>query len=477
MTKKGFQYRLLANEIKAKIQSGTYRSGEKLPSIRTLHKQLNLSISTIYKAFIELETTGLIEAVPKSGYYVRNWSMSDIEPPKTQFQPQSPQKVVSSFIGNEVHLARENPNYLPLGTAAVSPDLLPYKIFSKILNNISQQGIKSILSYNLPQGNPELRRQIALKTIGLIDQVTAEDIVVTNGCTEALALSLKAILKPEDTIAIESPTFYGILPVLEELKVYAVEIPTDPVSGINIEHLEKAIKENNIKACFLTPNFHNPLGALMPEEKKEKLVKLLNQFNIPIIEDDIYSELYFGKNHPKPFKAYDQKDLVITCSSFSKTLAAGLRIGWVIPGKHYKNKILSLKTEHSIGTSSLDQYILAEFLKSGGYERHLRVLRNITQKQVLDYIDAVKNFFPKHTKLAIPKGGFLLWIQLPHQVDSLAVYQQALEKQICILPGSICSPSNQFNDYIRLSCGYPFTKEVKKGIQIMGGIIEKLQNF
>ncbi len=469
-----YRYKALADELRDKIMSGTYLVGEKLPSIRELHQQLNLSISTVYQAFIELETTGLIEVKPKSGYYIKPIPSDSQQKPARGENYHHPQKVVSSFITNEVQLAMSNPNYLPLGTAAISSEHMPLKGIARLVKEMTYKNIKPVFSYNLPQGDPELRRQIALKTIGILEGVSADDVIITNGCTEALALALKAVVEPEETIAIESPTFYGILPALEELGVYVVEVPTDPVDGVCVESLERIIKKNKIKACLFMPNFQNPLGSLMPDEKKEKVVSLLNRNGIPLIEDDIYSELYHDKERPRPFKSFDQKDLVLSCSSFSKTLAPGLRVGWIIPGDRFKSKLIKLKRETSIATSCLDQYLMTEFLKTGAYERHLRHLRNITRKQLYDAALMIEKHFPKNIRLAIPKGGFLLWVQLPAGVDSMELYYMALKRQISIMPGTICSPSDQFKEYIRISCGHPFTEEMKNGIIKIGDLIEEL---
>ncbi|MBU2510678.1 PLP-dependent aminotransferase family protein [bacterium] len=472
--KNRYLYKVLATDIEKKILNGTYVIGEKLPSIRELHTNLNLSISTICKAFVELERTGLIEVRPKSGYYIKPIPFLDQKIPSIGAGSHSPQKIESSFISNEVQLAMRNPNYLPLGTAALSIDLMPVKEIIRLIKNVSYRGIKSIFSYSLPQGEPELRRQLALRTVGFLEGVLPDNYIVTNGCTEALVLALKAVVKPEDTVAIESPTFYGILTVLEEMGVYVVEIPTDPVEGVNIEALENSIATNNIKACLFMSNFQNPLGSLIPDEKKEKLVRLLNHHEIPLIEDDVYSSLYHGKERPKPLKFWDRKELVLTCTSFSKTLAPGLRVGWIIAGNRFKNRLIELKRETSIATSCLDQYVMTEILKSGAYDKHLRHLRNSTRKQLYNVAHAIHEYFPKNIRLAVPKGGFLLWVQLPEGVDSIELYYKALEKQISILPGTICALSNQYKEYIRISCGHPFTEDIRKGIAMVGDLIREL---
>ncbi len=473
--KKRYRYKTLAGDIEKKILNGTYLIGEKLPSIRELQVKLNLSINTIYRAFIELEKTGLIETRPKSGYYVKPIPILSRNFPPRGTGKKQPQKIDSTFISNEVQLAMSNPHYLPLGTAALSPELMPVKEIIQLVKRITFRGIQSIFSYTLPEGEPELRRLLALRTVGILEKVQPENFIITNGCTEALILALKAVVKPGDTVAIEAPTFYGILKVLKDMGIDIVEVPTDPVTGVYVEKLEQTVTNKNPKACLFMSNFHNPLGSLMPDDNKEQVVRLLNHYEIPLIEDDIYSSLYHGKERPKPLKFWDKKDLVLSCSSFSKTLAPGLRVGWILTGDRFKNRLIELKRESSIATSYLDQYIMIEILKSGSYERHLRHLRRCTRNQLQNVAQAIHDCFPREVRLAIPEGGFILWVQLPEGVDSVELYYKALERQISILPGTICSSTDQFRDYVRISCGHPVSSEILSGIKVVGDLIRDLR--
>ncbi len=469
--KQTFRYKQLAAEIGRKILDGTYKPGEKLLSIRKLHKQSNLSISTVYQTYMELETMGLIAARPKSGYYVNPVALQQLKAPVFEKQSPVPQKVSLSSMINSVVSAVNNPDFLPLGNTAVDSDLLPVKHFSRISKEISQKDLKSMISYSLSEGDLELRRQLALRTLGVLEGTAPEDIIITNGCTEAVALALVAITRPGDTIAIETPTNFSFLQLLKELGVLVMEVPTDPRDGVDLDELEKILRQKRVKTCLFMPNFHNPLGAIIPDENKRKLGDLLKRYEIPVIEDDISAELYFGEQRPKPLKAFDEKDLVLTCSSFSKTLAPGLRIGWIIPGKRFKEKIQRLKGGFNVSTSALDQYLVMKFLASGAYERHLRTLRTALKKQAIRTTLAVKTYFPPDTRLAVPKGGSFLWIQLNPRVDGLSVYRKALDHHISIIPGVVCSNSRQFKNYIQLSFGVPFTSRIEKGIATLGAII------
>ncbi len=469
--KQTFRYKQLAGEIERKILDGTYKPGEKLQSIRELHKQSNLSISTVYKTYMELETMGLIEARPKSGYYVNPIVLKQLKAPIFKKQAPIPQKVSLSSMINSVVSAINNPDFLPLGNTALDTALLPTKHFSRLLKELSHKDLRSMIAYSLSEGDLELRRQLALRTLGVIEGITPEDIIITNGCTEAVALALLAIIQPGDTIAIENPTNFSFLQLLKELGVMVMEVPTDPRNGVDIDELEKILRQNTIKACLFMPNFHNPLGALMSEDHKRKLVRLLNRYEIPVIEDDISAELYFEEPHPRPLKVFDKKGLVLTCSSFSKTLAPGLRIGWILPGKRYKEKIQRLKGGMTVSTATLNQYLVTQFLAGGAYERHLRSLRTVLKKQAIRTTLAVKQYFPPDTRLIVPRGGSFLWIQLNPNIDGVQLYQQALDHYISIIPGVVCSNSRQYKNYIQLSYGAPFTQRMEEGIQTLGALI------
>jgi DNA-binding transcriptional MocR family regulator len=472
--KKIFRYRHLVDEIEQKIMNRIYQPGEKLPSIRKLHKQSSLSISTIYHAYAELESMGLVEAKPKSGYYINPVILQKLKIPQFKKISFPPKRVRLSSMVNSVISAISNPYLLPLGSTVTDSELLPVKYFSRILKNISHLELKSMISYSPSEGYPELRRQIALRTVGVLKGIAPEDIIITNGCMEAVALAMLAVARPGDIIAIETPTNFGFLQLLQELGLLVMEVPTDPRYGVNLNELEKIFRRNTIKACLLVPNFHNPLGALMPDDHKKRLVQLISEYEIPLVEDDISAELNFEGQHPLPLKAFDKQGLIVTCSSFSKTLAPGLRIGWVIPPKRFKEKIQNLKAATTVSTSTLDQYLIAQYLAGGAYERHLRRLRNALKKQVVRTALAIQKHFPPETRLAIPNGGTLLWVQLPLSVDGLKVYRKALDHRIAIIPGTVCSNYGQFKNFIQISCGAPYTTKVENGIATLGRIISKL---
>jgi DNA-binding transcriptional MocR family regulator len=322
----------------------------------------------------------------------------------------------------------------------------------------------------------ELKRQIARRTLGLPGGMTFEDVIPTNGCLEAVGLCLRAVAGPGDTVLVESPTFHGFLQLIEDLNMYALEVPTHPDTGVDPGLLEKAVRENRVRACLLTPHFQNPLGALMPDENKEAIVHMMNRRSIPIIEDDIYGEFSFGKTRSLPLIAYDRKGLVLYCSSFSKTLAPGLRVGWTLPGR-FGDKVKRLKLNMNLGSAGLNQAVVAEFIKSGAFDRHLRRLGNMLKNQMANTARVVAETFPKGTRITAPRGGLLLWVQLHPSVDSMVLYGEARKRNISIMPGAICSASDKYNHFIRISCGHPWTDRVEQGIAALGKTIRNMMEF
>ncbi len=474
LSQPNFQYVRLADEIEEKIKQGIYKAGDKLPSLRKLHDRTGFSITTVYQAYIELEKRDMVEPRLKSGFYVKAFLKKILPVPKLKKHAAIPQKISINALSNSIVESMSDPTMLQLGGASPSSDLLPIKqLFRTLKTSKAQPLIHAMIQYEYPAGSLELRRQIAKRSFGLGSKISEDDIIITNGCMEAVYFCLRAVAGPGDTILVESPAFHFFLQVIEDLNMFALEVQSDPEFGINVNSVEKALNENNVAACIFNPTFNNPLGYSMTPEDKKDLVELLNGRNIPIIEDDIYGELYFGKTKPSTLKSFDKKGLVLYCSSFSKALAGGLRVGWTLPGQ-FKDKVKHLKLNVSVASPGLNQLIVSDFLKTGAFDRHLRKIRNALKNQVSTVSLAIARHFPAGTEITAPKGGLLLWVQLDESVDSLKIYHKAAKQSVSILPGSLFSSSGKYNNCIRLSCGYPWSEKVEKGLGTLAGIISEM---
>jgi DNA-binding transcriptional MocR family regulator len=344
---------------------------------------------------------------------------------------------------------------------------MPLQALSRSVKKALQKMETMGLGYDFPPGCRELRRQLAIRSIDYGCSFLPDEIVTTSGTFESFNLCLKVLTKPGDIVAVESPTYFGILQTLEHLGLRALEIPTHPRSGIDLKFLSKALKEHNIAACLFVTNFSNPLGALMPEEKKEELVRLLEKSQVPLIEDDVYGDTHFHGKRPKPAKAFDKSGIVMLCSSFSKTLAPGFRVGWIQPGR-YREAVRHMKFMTSIATSTLPQMAIAHFLESGEYDRHLRQYRQTLRVNSLKMAQAIAANFPKETRITQPQGGIVIWVELPSKIDSVILHQQSLVKQVLVSPGVIFSASSMFQNCLRLNYAFHWNEQAEQAIQKLG---------
>lgn len=463
------RYEQLAASIAALIDSGALAAGARVPSVRAASTQYGVSPATVFQAYYLLEDRGLIEARSRSGYYVRPQPEAPLaEPAASKPGKRSTAVDVSELVFSIVR-AMKDPDVVPLGSAFPSPLLFPWQRLTRSLGaaNRRQSAWGSVL--DLPPGNETLRRQIALRHLTNGVPTAVDDVIVTNGALEGLNLCLQAVTRPGDVVAVESPGFYAALQALERLSLRAVEIPVHPRDGLDLGALADALRRHPIRACWFMTNFQNPVGAQMPDERKRELVQLLARHEVPLIEDDVYSELYFGGAYPRPAKAWDEHGWVMYCSSFSKTLAPGYRIGWVLPGR-FGERIERMKWMTTLTASVPAQAAIADFLTHGNFDRHLRKLRHTLATQQAQMLQAIGQHFPRDTRVTRPGGGYFLWAELPKNIDALKLHQIALEHGISIAPGPLFSAQSAYRNFVRLNYGHPWSERMEQAVQTIGRI-------
>jgi DNA-binding transcriptional MocR family regulator len=465
-------YEKVANDIARMIEHATFRPGERVPSIRNVSRQMGVSITTAMEAYRLLEDRDLIEARPQSGYYVRPLYRKLIPEPHVPLPKESPTTVSINDLVRMMWRDSQDKSLVPLGAAVPSPANLPVDKLNRILASVVRRRGGQCISYESICGFEGLRIQIARRALHSGCQLTPQDVVITSGCQEAVTLSLMAVCRPGDTVAIESPTYFDHLQTLEALKLKVVEIATDLHEGINLDALESVIQKRKIRACLLIPNFSNPLGCLMPDEKKKSLAKMIARYDIPLIEDDIWGDLSFAPERPRTVKAFDKKGMVLLCSSISKTLAPGYRIGWAVAGR-FQSEVERLKSIMTIATATAPQMAIAEFLANGGYDHHLRRVRRTYSQQVWLMTQAVRKFFPSGTRISRPAGGYVLWVELPQSVDSRKLYESALKEKITIAPGPIFSVRKGYENYIRLNAA-TWSEDIEKALATLGSLAKAM---
>jgi DNA-binding transcriptional MocR family regulator len=461
------RYESIARTLSTLIERGVLRPGDRMPSLRDTREQSGASLGTIMHAYARLEDFGLIEARSRSGYYVR----ARPSPPAAEPAMSSPPKVstevnVASLVFDVLEAIKQ-PEIVPLGSAFPSPEHFPNEKLNRATVDAARRLSVWSSVRDLPPGNSELRRLIALRYAESGVEIAPEDIVITCGAMEAINLSLNAVARPGDIIAIETPTFYSTLLSIQRLGMKVVEIATSPRDGIDLGSLQNALNSLDVTACIVMTNFQNPLGALMPNEKKRELVGMLAKANVPLIEDDVYAELYFSKVKPQPAKSFDRSGLVLHCGSFAKCLAPGSRIGWAIPGR-FKSEVERLKFISTISTSSLPQAGLAEYLKHGGYERHLRGFRQRLSVALGAMTNAVTAYFPAGCRITRPQGGYMLWVEMPESIDTLRLHRLALTEGISIAPGPLFSVRGKYKNFVRLNYGHFDAKSTVNAVRTLG---------
>ncbi|PQK75888.1 PLP-dependent aminotransferase family protein [Pantoea ananatis] len=441
-------YMIVAEHLRERIEKGVFSSGMRLPSVRALSSDHGVSLTTAQQAYRQLENDGLIESKPQSGYYVKSipklplsLSASDIDCLSTRDE-ESQESVAFEYY-------MEHPGLL-LGTGYPcmnAPSMAP--LFTA-MHRQAKNYAHSSLSRRDPAGLLSLREHISRLMLDAGCKATAEDVIVTNGCKEALFIALKTSCEPGDLVAVESPCYFGILELLKIAGVTPVEIPADPVHGLSLEALAVALETLPIKAVYLSPNCNNPQGYTMSDVRKRQLLNIANKHDITLIEDDIYSELSYLLPRPKPIKSWDSEDRVILCSSFSKTLTPDMKTGWVFATRH-KNKLLNLKLMTSGGTAITPQMAIVDFIEQGNYVKHIRKMRRLYRQHLTVAQEKVSAHFPADTQFILPKGGYHLWINLPTELRVNELCNQLELKKIKISPGTLFSPQKRFTSSLRLS--------------------------
>lgn len=464
------RYQRLAEDLGGLIASGALRPGERLPSVRRLASDRRLSVSTVVQALRSLEDRGLVEARPQSGFFVRHATAGRGEP-RVRSTPEKAVPVDVSQRLVRILQAGAQPGVAPLAAALPAPGLLPLAGLQRLYAGVARRHPRLLEGgSHIHMDEPALVRQLVRLSLGWGGPLAAEEFVVTNSCTEALGLCLRAVTQPGDTVAVESPAYYLMLQLLETLGLKALEIPTDPRTGISVEALDLATRDGRVAACLLVPNASNPLGSVMPDEHKRRLARLTAERGVAVIEDDLYGDLHFGRTRPWPIKAFDVAGNVMLCSSFSKSLSPALRIGFVAAGR-YRPQIALQKTLTSGGTNPITQHVLAEYLESGAYDRHLRGLRRCYENQVDALRAAVARHLPAATRFTQPQGGFVLWVELPEEIDTTALYERAIAAGVAFVPGELFSPSGIYRNCLRLNGGNPMTAEIEDAVRRLGALV------
>ncbi|MDT3754115.1 MULTISPECIES: aminotransferase-like domain-containing protein [Citrobacter] len=464
------RYQHLANLLAERIEQGLYRHGEKLPSVRSLSQEHGVSISTVQQAYQTLEQLQLITPQPRSGYFVAPQKAQPPVPPMSR-PVQRPVEITQWDQVLDMLAGHADKSIIPFSSGVPDINQPSLKPLWRELSRVAQHNLKAVLGYDELPGCQELRQQIARLMLDGGSVVNADDIVITSGSQSGMSLALLTVCQPGDIVAVESPAYYGTMQLLRGLGIKVIEIPTDPDTGISVEALELALDQWPIKGVLLVPNCNNPLGFIMPDARKRAVLALAQRHDIVIFEDDVYGELATEYPRPRTIHSWDSDGRVILCSSFTKSVAPGLRVGWVVPGRYY-NKLLHMKYA-VIGTNvPATQLAAATFVREGHYHRHIRRMRQIYQRNMEIYTCWVREYFPCGICVTRPKGGFMLWVELPLQVDMVCVAKQLCRLKIQVAPGSLFSASGKYRNCVRINCALPPNDKHREVMQKLGEAVK-----
>jgi DNA-binding transcriptional MocR family regulator len=469
-------YERIADSIARHITAGTLAIGERLPSVRRLSAQNKVSVSTAVQVYMTLEKRGLVDARPKSGFFVRPATRHLAAELRCSRPAPRATKVGIGELRTRIFELSGESDIVPLGAATPCSALLPVAQLNRVMAGAVRRAGAKAIAYAPLTGCESLRRQLARRSLEWGCQVAAEDVIVTGGTTEALSLCLRATAKPGEIVVLESPTYFGILQAVETLGLRALEVPTHPETGMDLDRLEGLLHSQQVAVVLAIPSFNNPLGSCMPEANRRRLVAMLARKEVPLIEDDIYGDLAFPPAvRACTAKGFDEKGLVLLCGSVSKTLAPGWRVGWVVPGPRYYDTIKQLKFGSTLASPSAPQLALADFLRDGGYDRHLRLLRRAYAEQVARMAHAIAETFPAGVRISRPQGGFVLWVELPGNIDAVELQARAIAERISISPGPAFSAKpKQFSNFIRISCGQPWSVRIERAVSVLGLLVRQL---
>ncbi|MFT7336752.1 MAG: DNA-binding transcriptional MocR family regulator [Marinobacter maritimus] len=467
MPGKAYLYENVSHRLRQHIHEGSYRAGEKLPSVRVLSRLFHVSVNTILQCFRQLEADGLIHRIPRSGVIVAP-TLSEQKPTGSAPRP-IPLLPVEVSLSEEILRYMEPYTSRPMtrfGIALPDSEIMPVERVLQAFREVTRSHGVASWHYAHPRGGEAFAHQLARRSLNYPMPVTEQDLLVTNGCMEAIELALRVVTKRGDAVAIETPAYYGTLLALEVLGRKALPIPTHPQRGIRLAALEQAMRQGQISACIISANAQNPLGFSMPTAHREKLAQLAGRYKVPVIENDIWGDTVFGEAQ-LPVKAFDREGEVIYCNSFSKSLMPGMRLGWIAPGR-FLHRVLELKQVSNITTASAPQLVMAKLMESGFYHHHLQQLRTHLQCQTRELMALSRQYFPVGTRINEPAGGCVLWLELPGAIDTGQLFDRALAQQIHIFPGRVFSPAGRHTHCLRLNAGSPITPDIAAAVRKLG---------
>lgn len=463
-------YRQIYLYIRGKIQSGQWTNGTRLPPQRLLAREFQVNRSTLLPALDELRADGYISSRQGSGIVVNGSAWSELAAAARSWNERLS---TDAFLSNQPMVQQINelefaPQMIRLGTGELAPELFPNDALRQLIAETAPK-IDSF-GYQEPQGLPGLREQVSrhLRKNGIL--AAPANILIVSGALQALQLICFGLLAPKDAMFVERPSYLLSLKLFRSLQLRFSEIPMTS-SGLSLASLKKQQQSHRHALLYTVPTFHNPTGSLLPLEKRQALLRFCQQARLPIVEDDVYRDLWLDKEPPAPLKALDDSGLVLYVSSLSKTIGPGLRIGWIAGPEPIIRRLADLKMQHDYGSSTLSQWVAAEWLRRDLESTHLLQLREKLRQRRTLTLQCLQANFSQLASWNTPAGGFYIWLKLKKPVSMPALFKAACARNILLNPGTIYD--QQSNQYLRISYAYAKPADICAGLRQLAKLLSR----
>lgn len=464
-------YQRLADSVEEEVRSGAYAPDERLPSIRAFSQQHNVGVSTSVRTFHELERRGVVRPSPRSGYFAVVPDES-AELPAMGYSSHHPISANNSSGVLQLIEAVHDAGVTDFAMAGPAMDLVPGHELQRASRQVWQTERRRSMTPAFPPGIKELRMQVAKRMMKAGSQISPDQLIITQGCQTAIALALRLLTEPGDVVAVEAPTHYGILELLEHLGLKALPIPTDPAYGISMNALELVCQQWSVKAFIVVPNFSNPLGFCMHDACKKRIVDVAQRYNVAVIEDDVFGELRESHHRPSPIKSWDQEGHVYYCGSVTKTFGSGFRVGWLAVPQRKVQRAREAQYAYTVTVDMHAQLVVAKLLETGNIDRFLKHVSVSYNRRTATLASRVEDSFPTGTRISRPRGGYLLWVELPGDIQTADVLDEAIKKGVSFAPGRLFSVDQQFENCLRLNACEFNSRSAEKALIRLAKLID-----
>lgn len=464
-------YREIARQIRNAIQAGELLAGERLPPIRGLADELGLNRDTVALAYESLSADGLLESIVGRGTFVRG--ALELGPVGPEIAPR-----LAASVERVLEIENARPRFgqsagvVSLHSLVPDPAFYPVDEFRKILNRVLCKGGPELFSYAVPQGDPGLRAVLAERFCAAGMDVVGEDIVLCHGASQGISLALRLFAEAGDAVAVETPTYHNVLAALAALGLDAAPVPMR-ATGPDLAQLERTLSRPEVKAFYTIPTFHNPMGITTNDAHRRELIEVAARCRVPVIEDAFEMDLRFTGRAVAPLAALDWSGLVVHLFSFSKSLFPGARAGSIVARGRALEGLLALKHSSDLSDSMPLQVAMAEFVRSGAYDRHLGRMRRSLRARRAALLAALEKFMPEGTTWTKPEGGYQVWVELPTGIDTADLLADAARAGVLFAPGAQFMPDQRRSSCLRLTLARADEGEIRRGVEVLARVVRE----